>query len=195
MTFILSVLLFTACNTKNTDAKTDEYIINAVKKVETLDNKFSNYFLTYDEYLKGLNGLFVDTFDVNKHYDRRYIESKIDIKNFTDEQLKNIRDKNIKENKEDKVEVEISKVYSDGKYKYVFTKANIIQPYMPKNNKNITGIVITRKYAFAKQNNEWKIQYIDQAFYPNNIAFEKMENNKFNNKLVQYTIRFDPLVN
>lgn len=193
MTFILSVLLFTACNTENTYTKTDEYIINAVKKVETLDNKFSNYFLTYDEYLKGLNGLFVDTFDVNKHYDRRYIESKIDIKNFTDEQLKNIRDKNIKENKENKVEVEISKVYSDGKYKYVFTKANIIQPYMPKNNKNITGIVITRKYAFAKQNNEWKIQYIDQAFYSNNIAFEKMEYNKFNNKLVQYTIRFDPI--
>jgi hypothetical protein len=193
MTFILSVLLFTACNTENTDTKTDEYIINAAKKVETLDNKFSNYFLTYDEYLRGLNGLFVDTFDVNKHYDRRYIESKIDIKNFTDEQLKTIRDKNIKENKEDKVEVEISKVYSDGKYKYLFTKANIIQPYVPKNNKNITGIVITRKYAFANQNNEWKIQYIDQALYSNNIAFEKMEYNKFNNKFVEYTDRFNPL--
>jgi hypothetical protein len=149
--FILSTFLFAACNMESADTKNDEYIINTVKKVETLDHKFSNYFLTYEEYLKGLEGLFVKTFDENKHYERKYAE--IDIKNFTDEQLKNIREKYIKENKEDKVEVEISKIYSDGKYKYVFTKANVIQPYMPENKENITGIVITRKYAFVKENN------------------------------------------
>ncbi|AAM23677.1 lipopolysaccharide export LptBFGC system permease protein LptF [Caldanaerobacter subterraneus subsp. tengcongensis MB4] len=193
MIFVLSTLLFTACNTESTDTKTDDYIINTVKKVEILDHKFSNYFLTYEEYLKGLKDLFVNAFDENKHYERKYAE--IDIRNFTDEQLKNIREKYIKENKEDKVEVEISKIYSDGKYKYVFTKANIIQPYMPKNKENITGIVITRKYAFVKENNDWKIQYIDQALYSNNIPFEKMEYNKFNNKLVQYITKFDPLEN
>ncbi|MGB9680523.1 MAG: hypothetical protein ACPL3A_11250 [Thermoanaerobacteraceae bacterium] len=193
MIFVLSTLLFTACNTESTGTKTDDYIINKVKKVEILDHKFSNYFLTYDEYLKELKDLFVNAFDENKHYERKYAE--IDIRNFTDEELKNIREKYEKENKKDKIEVEISKIYSDGKYKYVFTKANIIQPYMPKNKENITGIVITRKYAFVKENNYWKLQYIDQALYSNNIEFEKMEYNKFNNELVQYITKFDPLEN
>ncbi|NNG68073.1 hypothetical protein [Caldanaerobacter subterraneus] len=193
MIFVLGTLSFTACNTESTDTKIDDYITNTVKKVEILDHKFSNYFLTYDEYLKELKDLFVNAFDENKHYERKYAE--IDIRNFTDEELKNIREKYEKENKKDKIEVEISKIYSDGKYKYVFTKANIIQPYMPENKENITGIVITRKYTFVKENNDWKIQYIDQALYSNNISFEKMEYNKFNNELAEYITKFDPLEN
>lgn len=199
--FSIFILIFfiatvSACTIKNNQ---NEKLIDMVKRVETLDNKYSNFYLTNNVYLKELDSLFVSNFSVIQHSERRYmpdfaidfskslnILKEKNIAYLTDDELKEIR--NITKDVKRDIEVQISKVYDDGGYKYIFSKAKIVSKY----NTAYRYKYYTKEYTFAKENGQWKIQHIDNNFYLNQS--EEVKNTTFKNTNIEYIEKLNPLL-
>jgi hypothetical protein len=181
--FIISNLFFKSTPDKN--------IAETVKKVEILDHQFSNYYITYNNYISDLQSCFTSGFDESVHYERKYIPEPINIKSATKEQLASMRKNSGVDNS---IIVEISKVYNDLKhdFKYVFTKSNITSTNV-RTGTLVDKLCITKRYLFVKENNSWKITSINQSLYSGNYPYESMKNIKSNNQNVQYVTSFNPL--
>lgn len=165
-------------------------IINVVKKIEELDHKFSNFLLTYDEYISELDKLdtfFADWIDDDSHYDRRYVPI-IDMKKLNKDEINEIRNTT---DTSDEVKVEMSKVYSDEKNIYVFTKSTI------KNDDSddvlVPDNIITRRYDIRNIDGTLKIITINMGIYDENTEENQIQFNKFNNQSVDYKYTFNPL--
>ncbi|SHH80876.1 hypothetical protein [Sporanaerobacter acetigenes] len=127
---------------------------------------------------------FVDTYNKDSHYNRKYVENPTDLKQFTDEQLKEAR-KDLKN--QANILVQISKPYKiDNKKYYVFTKSSI-----DFKDSETEGLIITRKYMFTKENNRWKIAQLEQELSNEKIPEDKLKYTTKNNKKVEYVKSFD----
>lgn len=162
-------------------------IIGVVKRVEELDHKFSNYYLTYQQYINELNELrsfFSEWADEENHYNRRYIPNPIDIRSYSQEQLDDIRNT---EKNPSKIQVELSKIHIQIDKIYIFTKATISQELSSQN------IVINRRYDIQKTGKKLKITSINSYIYDNKTEEEKIKYNKSDNEIVNYVYSFNPL--
>lgn len=127
---------------------------------------------------------FVDTYNKDSHYNRKYVENPTDLKQFTDEQLKEAR-KDLKN--QANILVQIPKPYKiDNKKYYVFTKSSI-----DFKDSETEGLIITRKYMFTKENNRWKIAQLEQELSNEKIPEDKLKYTTKNNKKVEYVKSFD----
>ncbi len=162
-------------------------IIGVVKRVEELDHKFSNYYLTYQQYINELNELrsfFSEWADEENHYNRRYIPNPIDIRSYSQEQLDDIRNT---EKNPSKIQVELSKIHNQIDKIYIFTKATISQELSSQN------IFINRRYDIQKTGKKLKITSINSYIYDNKTEEEKIKYNKSGNEIVNYVYSFNPL--
>jgi len=170
---ILGIVIAVSAISGGIDKKADLAVIESVKKVEAADHKFSNNFIDEKNYLASIKGLFVENYDENRNLERRYQFSTAS----SGDHLINI-------------EVEISKVYTKGEKKYVFTKAKVTKEISSYHEE----LVIARKYAFVKEKGEWKIAYIDVGIYSSETPLDKMAFTTFEGKTVEYVDRFNPLI-
>lgn len=158
LVLIISIVLF-GCN-KETSEEIDKNIIDMVTNVETLDHSFSNINMTFEDYIIGLKGMFIDNYKEDDHYDRIYFKDTNDFK------LKDITREQIDRYKESRKEpiditIKISKVYTDEKtgLKYVFTES-----IFDSDNKDITSY-LRKRYILINIDNSWKIRGIEKAWY------------------------------
>ena len=176
---VLLCLSLTSCSNN-----TEKSIINSVTKVEQLDHQFSNFQITYDEYMKEIKQFFINNYDESYHYNRRYVPEPIDLKNLTKSQLDEARE-HIKE--QYNILVQISKPYKMDNEKYnVFTKSNITS-----NDSDIGGFIITRKYMLITENNEWKIMGIENSLSEENTPEDELKYTTVNNQKVEYIDSFE----
>ena len=176
---VLMCLSLTSCSNN-----TEKSIIDSVTKVEQLDHQFSNFQITYDEYIKEIKQFFINNYDENYHYNRKYVPEPINLKNLTKSQLDRARE-HIKDRY--KILVQISKPYKIYNEKYnVFTKSNIIS-----NDSDIGGFIITRKYTLIKENNEWKIMGIEKSLSKENTPEDELKYTTVNNQKVEYIDSFE----
>ena len=191
---LIFIVLLISCTNKETSSKNfDKDIIEIVKKVEVQDHKFSNFYLSPQEYIDSLNGLFADFFTKNMHFDRSYLPHPLELEiiDFSPEQIESV-----KKSREDMgnvldITVQISKIYNDTdkEQKYVYTKSTMI------NNNDSTKNYMTRKYTFSKENGEWRIKVLQKAI------FNDMENTELNqapyttlgNEQIEYIYIINPL--
>ncbi|MGF7058142.1 hypothetical protein [Brassicibacter mesophilus] len=184
----VSVFLLISCNSQTNfnESENNSNLIEAVKEIERLDHQFSNYFLSYDEYISSLKSLdikFNTSIDDEVHYNRKYVPEPIDLKNLDKEQLYELR--KTQENLCD-VKVEITKVFDYENKKYIFTKSTI----SPEGN-SVPGFYITKRYRITNNNGEYEIEYIDIGMYDIDTPEENLKYNKFNNELVEYREQFN----
>lgn len=162
-------------------------MVGVVKQIEELDHRFSSYYLTYEKYiieLNKLNAFFPDWINEESHYDRKYIPNPLDIRQYSQDQLDNIRE--TIENP-DKIEVEISKAYNYEGNIYIFTKSTLT------NNTAFSDVLINRRYDIGKVDGNLKIKNINIYIYDDRTEEKKIEYNKNNNVVVDYIHSFDPL--
>lgn len=186
----ISVFLLISCNSQINfnESESNNDLIKAVKEIERLDHQFSNYFLSYDEYISSLKGLdikFNTSIDDEAHYNRKYVPEPIDLKNLAKEQLYEL--KKTQENLCD-VKVEITKVFDYENKKYIFTKSTI-----SRKDNSVPGFCITKRYRLSNNNGEYEIEYIDIGMYDIDTPEENLKYNKFNNELVEYREQFNLL--
>lgn len=201
--FLLSFLFlfFIGCDFNNTD---DE-LLKEVKAIEELNNKYANWYLTADDYIKKVKEVakFTKEFYENRLYEGQLIVTydpawflfpeainMVKGKNtvlFTDEELKKLRD--IIKPAKTEVEVQISKVYNEGGNKYIFSKGKAVTTY-----KGYTVYeYYLRKYTFVKEEKEWRIKKIDTELDGGTHVQEKKVT--FRGEPVEFLIKFNPLEN
>lgn len=195
----LLFLFFIGCDFNNTD----EELLKEVKAIEELNNKYANWYLTTDDYIKKVKEVakFTNEFYENKLYEGQLIitysprwdlfPEAIDMvkrKNtalFTEEQLKKLRD--ILKPAKTEIEVQISKVYNEGGNKYIFSKGKVVTTY----NGHFYYDYYLRKYAFVQEEKEWKIKRIDTELYSGD--YRKVEKVTFKGEPVEFLVKFNPL--
>ncbi|MGB9780315.1 hypothetical protein [Caldanaerobacter sp.] len=170
---ILGIVIAVSAISGGIDKKADLAVIDSVKRVETADNKFSNGLIDEKNYLASIKTLFVESYDESRNWERRYQFSEA----LTGDHLINI-------------EVEISKVYTKGDKKYVFTRAKVTK----EASSYLEELIITKKYAFVKEKGEWKIFYIDVGIYSSDTSLDKMAFTTFEGKALEYVDKFNPLI-
>jgi len=164
-------------------------IIYLVKQIEEIDHKFSNYYLTYNQYIdetEKLSSLLADWIVEENHYNRNYIPSPLDIRTYNQKQIDEIR--NSLENPSN-IKVELSKVYKDGERIYIFTKSTI------DDGTSYPSFFINRRYDITQFDGELKITSININIYDDRIKEALIRYNTFNNERVEYVHSFEPLMN
>lgn len=179
------MIILLSCTQSEVTSNNDEDLIEIVKKIEAIDHKFSNFYLTYDDYAKYINEL-AGNIDIGSHYNRKYVPKPIDLKNMTENELSIARDNNLQES----VITEISDVLNFEYLKYIFTKSTVVPKDISENN---NGIIITKLYIFWNEDDNWTISSIDRMIYSSDFPDKDMKYNKFNNDIVKYSYYFKPL--
>ena len=160
---LLSSLLLTSCNSRQNVSTNNvkKELIDTVIKIEELDHKYSNFYLTSEEYLSGLNGMFADFFKNEMHFDRCYLPNPIkeNLLNLSSQQVEQARKEVKKEGYNLDITVKVSNVYDNPEknWKHLFTESSII------NSKNQIINYSAKRYTFEKINEKWKIIIIDKA--------------------------------
>lgn len=178
---IIVLLLLSSCNTKNQND-----MLNVVVDTEKIDHKFSNFKITYDEYIDNIQKYFTDNYNEEHHYNRRYVPDPTDLKNLNKSQLEEIR-KNL--SNQSNISVDISKPYSDNKEAYyVFTKSTV-----DSKDTEMEKLIITRKYRLIKKDNMWKIMELEQSISGKETPEDNLKYTTKDNKKVEYikTINID----
>lgn len=176
---IFALLLLTSCNTKFEDD-----MLNVVIDTEKLDHEFSNFQITYDEYIDKVQKYFTNNYEKKYHYNRRYVPDPIDLKSFTKTELEEAG-KDL--SNQSSISIQTSKPYKENEEKYyVFTKS-IIDFKDPKTE----GLIITRKYKLTKTDNMWKITELEQDMSGKETPEDKLKYTTKDNKKVKYIKTFN----
>ncbi|ABY91946.1 MAG: hypothetical protein PWQ37_2821 [Candidatus Petromonas sp.] len=173
-----------------------EELLREVKAIEELSNKYANFYLSTDTYIEKVKEVakFADEFNeaeliityrpkLELFPDAINMVKRKNLALLTEEQLKEIR--NTLKPVKTEIEVQISKVYDDGKNKYIFSKGKVVTTYKG----HFYYDYYLRKYTFINEGNEWKIMDINTQLYGRD--YKRMENVTYKNKPVEFVIKFN----
>lgn len=197
---ILSVFLFSTLLSSCTKEDLNKELIGAVKKVEILDNKYSNFYINWDEYIKELNNMFVENYFIGEHLARAYMPPYIvlsqDLINIIKEKGYELSDDerskivNLSKKFTIDISTQISDVYSIGDYKYVFTKTKIMANY----KSSYRYLYSVKKYTFTKDGYGWKIAKVDTKYFNSEIDMTRY-NSTIDGQKIVYPLEINPLKN
>jgi len=172
---ILLSVFIAACSTTNEN----EQIIKSVIELEKNEYWLQTLQITFDNYSKNIEPLFITGYDYMSKYDDKKLYVKIknkfilnpinidEISNIDDEELKKIREKYDNQVGDIPIEdsstlgpIEISKVYSNENQgtKSVFVK-QLDEHYEPKFN-----VMYYKRYIFRQENGQWKISEVRPTY-------------------------------
>jgi len=182
-------------NDMDTQLDTSRDMVEKIKTIETLEHQYNNFFITYKEYNKGLEGIYMETDTEDNPHIRIYnAYLRIAGKDLIKEEIEEIRSKKEEIGDTHDIEVEISDVYTeeDRTRKYIYSKAKLVY----KDYEFIE--YFTNRYIFVKQDNEWVLIGADRGYYDSrNYDEETAKDRKppytqFNGEDVIYTEKFKP---
>lgn len=179
---IAAVLVsFIGCNKDDVNKQ----IVENTKIIESLDYKLSNYEITYEGYEKSIADL-TGKIEMEENLNRNFSSPNEIIKMLSEEDL-SVRAEN---RGTYSVDVEISNVYDYLDIKYVYTKAVIVPD---ENNEVGVELIETRRYVYVLEDDQWVLANIERRMYEKDVEIEDMEHVRFDNELVDYVERFNPL--
>ncbi|AIS53370.1 hypothetical protein TKV_c22410 [Thermoanaerobacter kivui] len=184
---------FTGCGIFDNSS---EELLREVKAIEELSNKYANFYLSTDTYIEKVKEVakFADEFNeaeliityrpkLELFPDAINMVKRKNLALLTEEQLKEIR--NTLKPVKTEIEVQISKVYDDGKNKYIFSKGKVVTTYKG----HFYYDYYLRKYTFINEGNEWKIMDINTQLYGRN--YKQVENVTYRNEPIEFLIKFN----
>ncbi|WP_066499091.1 hypothetical protein [Abyssisolibacter fermentans] len=170
-------------------SNTNDKIGKSIKCVEILDNRFSNFQISYNDYMKEIIDIFSSRYFTEADHIKRNHGHAPDMNKEIYTECYKLADKDVIRYD---CEIQISKVYDlKDDTKVVFTKTKLVYK-----DKKLGIDYITKKYYLINEDNSWKIIGRDGKVYSEYAnKFKKTSKTlfeTFNNKPIEYIQTVNP---